>query len=171
MGAFLCGRRALPAMFAMVLALLAGWATAPTARAAESETLTIVVPANTTGSSCSGDVIATDGMIVITTRTTVSESGNLHVNITSDFTAATGIGTMSGRKFRSDTISSTSMTVAAGSTTTSRLIGHFIVSGESPGINALDPGDDFYEHALFHLTVSANGVPTAFVDTVRAECK
>lgn len=152
---------------AAVLALAA-----PTTALAQAEgtTLELDTPIGLVASSCSGDMVTTTGTIHTKVSTLVSSSGNIHITATARYDAVTGTS-ITGKRFVSDTTSLAELTLAKGSESTIVLSGRFVVSGESGGVNPLDPGDDFFVHQTVHFTFSAAGALTAAVTKIEAGCR
>ena len=136
----------------------------PAVALAAAEQVTVPVSPGVLAHPCTGELVAVTGTIHTTFRTTESSSGNLSVTTTSNTQGVSGTGVVSGAKYTLAETAMSSFTVAKGSTTTNINSLRFVRNGET-GLP-----DDFTLHVRYHLTVNANGVPTAMVDELSATC-
>ena len=119
--------------------------------------------------SCTGESVALEGTEHTTTEASTS-SGKLQFHVT-DHTSAMSAVTLSGARYvYSDTTSDTTTadfdSVPSEFTSERTMVLNRV--GEDGGLIA---GDDMYIHTLVHVTVNANGVPTADVGNFTAECR
>jgi hypothetical protein len=136
---------------------------------ASGTTLEEDIPIGFVASSCTGETVPTAGEIHLRTHTVVSEGGTTHFTATAKWDKVSGTSLLTGKRFASDTVSMGEATVAKGEQATSVLSSHFIYAGETATIPTM--GDDFYAHMIMHFTVSASGVPSAFVDRLESGCR
>jgi hypothetical protein len=127
------------------------------------------LPIGIVGPSCLGESVLTTGEIHTQIHTITSDSGTTHFTATSQWDKVTGTSTVTGKRFTSDTVAMGEATLANGEQSTSVLSGHFIYAGETGTIPTM--GDDYFTHMIMHMTVSASGVPSAFVDRLEAGCR
>ena len=113
---------------------------------------------------CTGETIPVTGTLHVDVVTNASTSGNFLVH-ESDKESVTGTALQTGASYVGETEAVFDYTVAAGSTYTHDLTVLMIRQGETL------PADDYYVHTLMHMTVDANGVPTATVDNPTLTCR
>jgi hypothetical protein len=151
-------------VFARAAILLLALGVVPAVALAASEQVTVPLSPGALAHPCTGELVVVTGTIHTTFRTTESSSGNVSVTTTSNTQGVTGTGAPSGAKYTLAETQMSSFSVAKGSTSTNIISFRFLRSGET-GLP-----DDFTLHTRFHLTVNANGVPTATVDQFSATC-
>jgi len=151
--------------------VLAAVAAAP----ASAETFTFSVPL--TGlpvvSECTGEpIVLTKGTSHYKATSDPSDDG-FKFQIESNLSGISGVGATSGARYVMQ-VQQSEMVHAdlTNSQTTIETTTNLTRQRESSGINLLlGPGDDYRLHVITHLTVNANGVPTAEKLETRADCR
>jgi len=113
---------------------------------------------------CTGETIAFTGYIHIKIATTIDESGGVHLDLSSDQTSLRGVGTITGNSYQASDEQHTLQNTQGLAPLTMTVIDNFRILGP-------DPKDNWIMYVHSHVTVNANGVPTAAVDNVQAECR
>jgi hypothetical protein len=121
----------------------------------------------TTDASCTGESIAFEGtMRLLRGDTETSNGSHFHGHATAHLD---GVGLLSGSKYVgtiSDGVVVNLATFPSESADTATLVSniHIVEAGESA------PADDYTEHILIRLTITANGDEEAYADTFRGGC-
>ena len=116
------------------------------------------------GDPCTMESIAFTGYIHIKIATTIDESGGVHLDLSSDQTSLTGVGMVTQNTYRASDEQHQIENTQGLAPLTMTVIDNFRILGPNPNDNWI-----MYMHS--HFTVNANGVPTAAVDNVQAECR
>lgn len=126
---------------------------------------------------CNGDVVTPNGQDNAHFNVTGPDaSGNFHIELhyNTQGTQATGTNVMSpGVTFVYNNAATLdyiwNIDLPPGMEQTFVVDHHMIRKGNTPGV--VLPGDDFFFHNNFHVTINAAGVPTASVDNLHWDCK
>ena len=149
------GRIVLAGVVALALAI-------PGIATAETTVHEINTPfAVTVTNPCTGELVAIDGTLDTIVQVTPDASGGFHNKI---HTASKGKGAALvslTRYVYSEELNSELS--AAGATTTTQTINHFLSSAGAT--------DNFFLKVTFHMTVNGMGVPTANVDHFETGCR
>ena len=147
-------------VFASALAL--ALVVTPTAVVGEVLVHELNVPFSTTVvNECTGEPVAITGTLDLLVAETVSSSGATHFQIHSA-SKGKGSGLLSVDKYVYSE-ESNSETTAAGATTMTQTINHFVTSAS--------PTDNFFFKMTFHTTMNKGLVPTALVDKFETGCR
>ena len=95
--------------------------------------------------------------------TTVDESGGLHMGVHVDETSLTGVGA-DGKDYHASGEDHSQENTSGPPPVTTTVMDNFRIIGP-------EQNDNFFLYMHTHVTVNANGVPTAQVDNNRMECR
>jgi predicted extracellular nuclease len=109
-----------------------------------------------------GELVLLSGTQHALFHVTTDNQGGLHLKSTIQFQGVSGIGQSSGDKYQATGASQSETTITAGSEQT--LVNSFKIIGEGPGNNLL-------VRQTTHVTITANGDLTAFVNNFSVECR
>ena len=109
---------------------------------------------------CNGEAVAFSGTDHFTARVTLDNGGGFHLGL-HDNIHVTAIGDQ-GNTYVGNQEDNFVFNGKVGEEETNQLTFSEISNGSAP---------NFIVHALFHITVNANGNVTAFVDNFTAECR
>jgi hypothetical protein len=151
-------QRLLRSFAALLLALLL-----PGAALASAFTFTFPLTRDGTD-PCTGETVVLQGTAHQEINVTASSSGNYTAGDTSKVSLK-GVAPVSGAQYVGEDQSSFSNTGPLPMEITSVQSVLMIRQGETL------PADDFYQFVKVHMTVNANGVPTADVSMLNAQCK
>ena len=111
------------------------------------------------------EAIQVTGRLHVVSRTTLDARGGVHSTIHSQAMGVSGVGSISGVRYRGTGVTRTTTNVSgSGFPLVSTDINNFRLIGEGEGEN-------FHVHATVHTTINANGVMTAEVQGGTIECK
>ena len=116
------------------------------------------------GDPCTMEPIAFTGYMSTRISTTLDASGGIHFNVSIDQTSLSGVGTLSHNDYHASSEYHNVENTEGPAPLTTTVVDNFRILGP-------DPKDNFIFHMNSHLTVNANGVPTAQVDNVQADCR
>ena len=113
---------------------------------------------------CAGETVVLTGELHTVMSITENENG-IHVRSHFQPMGVSGVGPISGNKYQATGVTRQDMNTASdGFPVTQTFVNNFRIIGQGPGNNYL-------VHAVFHVTVNANGEVTAQVDNSSTECK
>ena len=111
-----------------------------------------------------GELVQLTGPLHVVSQVTISSSG--HMSVYSHFQpqGITGTGLVTGNKYQGTGVTEFKNTFGGPFPVTSTFVNNFYMIGQGPGNN-------FRVHETIHLTINANGEPTASIDNFRTTCK
>jgi hypothetical protein len=120
----------------------------------------------TTDASCTGESIAFEGtMRLIRDETENANGSHFHGHVTAHLD---GVGLLSGAKYVGTINSGVNVNIAAPPRESSNMTLVSSIRVVSAGESA--PSDDYVEHIIVRLTITANGEERAYQDTFRGGC-
>jgi hypothetical protein len=156
-------------LFVLALPLVVAVAVVTSPRAASAANVvneTFQFPLSIQMNTCTSPVepVALSGDLHIVVTTTSDTSGGYHVTIGSNTQSVTGIGLISGDKYTSST----------------SIQNEYYDGGPFPQVNTVTNNYELISQGgtanlimkiTFHVTVNANGIPTASVDNIQSGCQ
>jgi hypothetical protein len=127
---------------------------------AGAQTIVMKVPVSDSFFSCTGDFVTLAGEQTLGSHLETDSAGGLHLKLSVENRGLQGLGTPSGKKYVGTDTSETETQIPNGAffETTFENNVTLIRQGEDGGLLL---GDDLRFKQLFHLTVNAQGIPTA----------
>lgn len=113
---------------------------------------------------CTQESIVFSGYIHVRIATTIDENGGLHLDLSSDETSLTGVGTVTQNQYHASSERHTIENNQGPAPLTMTVIDDLRILGPNPN-------DNWFMYVHSHVTVNANGTATAGVDNVQAECR
>jgi hypothetical protein len=144
---------------ALALAAPAASQAAVTTNVREPLDLIAFVPCANGGA---GETVRLSGDLHILFTTTSAPSGRFSTTAHFQPQGVSGVGDTTGARYRGTGVTRENFNLTVGEVFT--FVNNFRIIGQGPGNNLLI-------HALFHITVNANGVVTAEVDKLSVECR
>jgi hypothetical protein len=140
----------------------------PAAASAESvrETENIIVPiAGTVPNPCTGEAVAVTGYLHLQAGVTFTDGVLTHSEVHVNLQGVSGVALVTGARYADSENSNEVMNFnPPQSEETTELTTNLVRQGESVTM------DDFHSKLLIHVTINANGVPTAEVVIDRSRC-
>ena len=129
-----------------------------------AQTSHVQLPLAETMVSCTGEPVAITGTIDVSVQTTFDGSGGSHHKFHM-VSKGKGVGAVTETKYVYSEEDNQELSESGPSDQTSFSweINHLLISSSSE--------EDFFAKLTLHLTINANGVLTAFVDKVEADCR
>ena len=144
-----------------VLALIGIMRPASVQAAAVTETTVETIPFEDVVQGCGEDIII-NGEIHVVFHVTEDASGGFHVHTLFHPQGLTGVGATSGATYHA--VGETKTSFNTNGATTYTFVNNFKMIGEGQAPNYL-------VHNTVHVTINANGEPSAFVDNTSVECR
>jgi len=113
---------------------------------------------------CTHEDVVFSGYIHVRIATTIDESGGVHLDLSSDETSLSGVGTITQNAYHASSERHTVENTKGAAPLTMTVIDDERILGPNPN-------DNYFMYMHSHVTVNANGTPTAQIDDVRAECR
>jgi hypothetical protein len=135
---------------------------------AGAETIVMKVPVMQDVVSCTGEVVTLTGEQTLNQHIESDATGGLHIKFSVENRGLKGVGMVSGKKYVGLDTSETEIQVPQGATEVTAVINFSLVRQGDDG--TLIVGDDLRMKDLFHMTVNAMGMPTAFQSKFSNEC-
>ncbi len=134
-------------------------------RAEAANIFNLRFPATETGSPCTAEPVVLEGQAHVVLSVTEDAAGGFRLVFHADeqVRGATGSGVQ--YVANNTSLHRTNLTPGGAITFTDRFHLNIIRQGEGVA------SDDFYLHAVYHITVNANGEPTAEVDRTFVTCR
>jgi hypothetical protein len=154
-------------VLAMPLVVTVALVTSPrAASAANVVNETFQFPLSIQLNTCTTPVepVATSGNLHIVVTTTSDNRGGYHVTVGSNTESVTGTGLISGEKYTSSTTNKDTYYAGAPFPQINTMIHNYELVSQSGTANLI-------MKITFHVTVDANGIPTAAVDNVQSGCQ
>ena len=152
--------RALASAMVAAVAVLPAFST--DAHAASIVNITINVPAMVVN-GCAGDGVTLSGDLHVVISKTADGAGGYHMQRTTNYDQLKGASLVTGVPYTAQITSEDSWYAGAPFPTTH-------THGDQAEYLAQGSADNFILHLRTHVTVTANGVPTATVDDIHADC-
>lgn len=160
-------RSALLFLLAVPLAMAAAQLTVPqTASAGDVVNETFQFPLLIDMNTCSTppEPVALSGDMHIVVTSTSDSSGGYHMTTSSNTQSVTGTGLISGLKYSSSTSDSDEWHAGTPFPQTHTMTHNYVLNSQGGTANTV-------MKITFHVTVNANGIPTAYVDNVKSGCQ
>lgn len=109
-------------------------------------------------------MIAFSGYLHTVITATADANGGVHLGVQVKETSLTGVGVVTGRLYRASSELHQTVNDRGSAPLTTTVTDHFRITGSGPD-------DNFFMRMTTHLTVNANGVPTADVAHADMECR
>jgi len=109
-----------------------------------------------------GEVVFLNGNLHVLLRFTMDQAGGIHVASHFQPQGISGMGQTTGDMYRGTGVTQDQFNAKVGSEET--FINNFRIIGQGNGNN-------FLIHETFHITINANGIPTASVDNFSVDCR
>lgn len=113
---------------------------------------------------CTQEDVVFSGYIHVRTATTIDESGGVHMDLSSDETSLSGVGTVTQNAYHASSERHLVQNTEGAAPLTMTVIDDFRILGPNPN-------DNYFMYMHSHVTVNANGTPTAQIDDARMECR
>jgi hypothetical protein len=109
---------------------------------------------------CNGETVVLTGSGHEVVRLTLN-GNTIHAGVHVDVGGVSGVGLTTGAKYSVSDSFNDQFNLFPGETETAGENYHLIAHGQAP---------NFVAHALFHITINANGDVTSFIDIVTTDC-
>ena len=142
------------------------------AGAGAADTSTNVPFMGTAENLCNGDIVDVQGTMHMEEHTTTDASGGMHFQFTINLVGVKGVAvappTSAGARYVESETDTGQFNISSDFVP---FEGDHIVTQILTRLGEDGTADDMRYYLRFHMTVNANGVPTASVDDERRECK
>jgi hypothetical protein len=164
-------KKAMPYLFALLVALPVLWSPTPASAQAITNTTNLSVPINILvfvpcANGGTGEFVQLSGDLHILFHTTIGDSGHVEIKAHFQPQGVSGVGLTTGDKYQATGVTQQTTTFDSvdGFPFETTFVNNFRIIGQGLGNN-------FLVHQTFHVTVNANGEVTAFVTNTSVECK
>ncbi len=147
-----------------VLGILVILALTMAANAAVTQNIKIPIDQILSG-PCTGEDIELTGELHLLSTLTEDGAGGYHAKYHANYAGVSGVGLTTGTKYQINGGFNTEYNIAAdGFPSETTAVANY-------GLIAPGKGNNYKGHALFHITVNANGEVTAEIDSFEVECQ
>jgi hypothetical protein len=133
--------------------------------AAVTSTTSQRVPLNLViANPCLGEPVQLTGNLHLLFHITITDNGTIHVKQQANPQGVPGTGLVSGAKYQGTGVTESVLNLIGPPPVTTTFVNNFRIIGQGPANNYL-------VHTNTHLTINANGEPTAEVINASVECR
>jgi hypothetical protein len=156
-------------MRAAICGLLAATVMPASASATFTQTIHQDLPLAIVATSCTGEPVPLQGTVSIDIHITITDDGRLQAHVAAR-ARGTGVGAVSGATYVTDdySYSGANLDPPQGQVT---MLHRWMFTAAGDTLSTPVLGDDLYLFVHSHITVNANGLPTASIETSRDTCR